>query len=186
MKLKEELLSIDAELGRLEERKREIYGLSVQAPEVEKVCEDSIATMLSEPDLFHRLEYPIEISGISFSGSLLSKRGVEKAGQLVKVRPCAEEFENKTFLGIYMGDYGRSVGCTLNRETLVLDIDVSGHNPTIWIPSMRRVVYGFDSWWGILRSEEDLRQITNENIDGIWYVQALRALTAGKGSAARE
>lgn len=175
MTSKEELASLEQEIKRLEARKRDLYRQSVDAPESEKLCENYFAEMLAEPEVFKTLEYPIEINGITFTGEFRSRSYV-KPGSLVRVRPCAAEFESKTFLGVYLGDYARSVGCSRNSKTGVLEVYVSGHNPTIWIPSRQSIVYGFNSWWGKIETEEQFREISDEAIDGVWYVQALKSL----------
>lgn len=176
MNLKEELARTDAELQCLEARKRELYRLSVEAPENEKICADYMAEVLGEPSLFKEIQYPLEITGISFSGKI-AESGHRPRG-LVSIRPCGKEFGGKTFLGLYLGDYARSMGCSLNPSTGVLEVYPASHNPAIWIPSLERIVFGCESWWGAIESEEQLRTITNETIDGIWYVQALKHLTA--------
>lgn len=181
MNLKEELQQVEAELARLEERKRRLYELSVQAPEHEKLCENGLAEMLAEPELVRSVRYPIEVTGIHFAGGLGPSPGLRKCG-LVRVRPCAEEFEGKTFLGLYIGDLARSVECSYNRQSGVLQVSAGHENPAIWIPSRERLVFGYESWWGPLKSEDQLREITSEQIDGIWYVQALKALVSGVGA----
>lgn len=185
MTLNEELKAIEADLKRLEDRKRQLYRLSVEAPENEKICEDHLAEMLGEPEIFKTLRYPIEINGITFSGTLHDARGRLKPGRLVRIRPCGKEFDAKTFLGLYLGDYARSVGCARNVKTGILEVYVGGHNPAIWIPSRGCIVYGFESWWGAIETEAQLKDLTNEAIDGIWYVQALKALTTAGPNASR-
>lgn len=181
--LSDELQTIEAELARLEARKCELYRQSVEAPENEKICANSLAEILAEPEIFQRIEYPISVYGITFSGDLHRARGRHKPGALVRVRPCEAEFDSKTFLGIYLGDYARSVGCARNPKTGVLEVYLVDNNPTIWIPSRERIVYGFDSWWGRIETVEELTAISDETIDGLFYVQALRTLTGGNASA---
>ena len=48
------------------------------------------------------------------------------------------------------------------------------------MPDLKRLVMGYESWWGIIESEEQLRQITNFDIENIWYVKALKALSDEK------
>lgn len=177
--LTQELQTIEADIKRLEKRKRKLYRMSVKAPENEKVCEDKVASLLGEPELFKTLEYPIPIYGVTFTGKLYHARGRNTPGTLAKVRPCEPEFENKTFLGIYLGDYAQSVGCSRNSTTGVLQVYLEGHNPMIWIPSRQRLVYGRNSFWGRIETVEQLTEISNETIDGLFYVQALKALTGG-------
>ncbi len=177
--LTDELQAIEAEVERLEARKRELYRQSVEAPENEKLCKDSLANLLGEPELFRNIEYPISIYGITFTGKLYHARGRDQPGRLVKVRPCAPEFEDKTFLGIYLGDYAQSVGCSRNWKTGVLEVYLVDHNPMMWIPSRGCLVYGHSSFWGRIETVEQLTAISNETIDGLFYVQAMKALMGG-------
>lgn len=179
--LKEELASIETKIAALEARKRELYRESVAAPEHAKLCQDHIAGMLADPDLFDRKWAPFEVTGIKFTGALVE--GARKAQGPVGIRPCDPELENKTFLGVYLGDYASTVSCGHNRETGVLEVSLSGHNPAIWVPSLQRIVFGRESWWYRLENEEQLAAISDEGIDGIWYVQAMRALMGAKGRA---
>lgn len=52
-------------------------------------------------------------------------------------------------------------------------------NPAIWVPDQNRIVWGMGSWWGIIEKEEDLKKITNQDIENVWYVKALKALADG-------
>jgi hypothetical protein len=157
--MKEELAAIDAEIERLENRRRELYQLSTQAPSHEKLCEDNLARLIAEPDLFKALAFPIEVTGVQFTGKYGLENGYPKR-KLVRIRPCAEEFSGKTFLGLYLGDLARTMGVSFNPETGVLEVFLSHHNPAIWVPSLERIIYGFESWWGPIESEEQLRAIT--------------------------
>ena len=60
----------------------------------------------------------------------------------------------------------------------MLHVSLSRHNPLIFIPSTGQVVLGAESWWGEIENPEKLREITNEDIDGLWYVQAMKSLTS--------
>src|SRR5690606_8793234 len=172
--LREELASIDEQLDALEQRKREIYRQSLTATEAEKICENHLAELLAEPDT-GTLRYPVSVTGIHFEGELAQdRRG--KANRLVRVRPCGEEFKGKTFLGIYLGDMARTVGCTYERESGVLTVHLAAHNPAIWVPKLSRVVFGCESWWGTIEAEDQLREISDETINGVWYVQAMKSL----------
>jgi hypothetical protein len=183
MTLREELASIDEQINALEEKRREIYHRSITAPEAEKICENTLAHLIAEPDC-GTLKYPVSVSGIHFEGTLVEDWR-KKANQLVRIRPCGEEFGGKTYLGLYLGDVARTVGCTYDRESGVLGVYVGVHNPAIWVPSLKRVIFGCESWWGVIESEAQLREISNEAIDGIWYVQAMKSLLEGKEADAQ-
>jgi hypothetical protein len=46
----------------------------------------------------------------------------------------------------------------------------------IFIPEVNEVVWGCGSWWGKIKSEDDLKTITDEDINNVWYVKALNQL----------
>jgi hypothetical protein len=105
-----------------------------------------------------------------------------EAGEFVSVRPVGDE---KTYLGIMLGDYAPpAVGFRIAKEdaekenpeaTVVISKGMG--NPAMWVPDLKRVVMGWGSWWGPIRREEDLHQITDVDIQNVWYVKALKALT---------
>ena len=53
------------------------------------------------------------------------------------------------------------------------------HNPAIWVPDLKKIVFGMESWWGVLRSRTISKQITDADIQNVWYVKALQALEGG-------
>lgn len=105
------------------------------------------------------IEYLLTIKGIE-------NRPIEKCGFghtvgcLVAVRPCDEEYGEKTYLGIYLGE-------------LPIQI-LSSYNPGIFVPELRKIVYGCGSWWREIKSVDELKAITDEDIENTWYVQLLQ------------
>lgn len=98
-----------------------------------------------------------------------------KAGW-VKIRPVAEEYGDKTYLGIYIGDVAQGFTTAYNPETEELMIGFSSFNPGIFVPALGKVIYGHSSWWGMLKTPEDLKDISDVDINDVWYMQALKAL----------
>ncbi len=96
------------------------------------------------------------------------------SGRFVKIRPCADEFENKTFIGIFIGDAARGSGVSIEDDKIVCSW--ASFNPAILIPELGRIVYGMESWWGLIKSEDDLKEITDLDIENVWYVKALKQL----------
>lgn len=125
------------------------------------------------------IEYPISVTEIKveeFDGKLLYH---EDVGKLAKVRPCGEEYGDKTYLGIFLGDIPCSPHISHNRETGVLNIRAHC-NPAIFVPELKKVVFGMESWWSIVQSEKDLdKEITDEVINNQWYVRMLKAMDGG-------
>jgi len=66
-----------------------------------------------------------------------------------------------------------------DRETKKLEISPFS-NPAIFLPEFNEIVWGIESWWGVIEKEDDLRQITDKDIQNIWYVKALKAVQEKK------
>lgn len=103
--------------------------------------------------------------------------GSTKCGDLVKVRSCRKEHGDGTFLGIFLGEIATSVGH--RHSGGVVTASPSMHNPAMFVPELGDIVYGYESFWSRIESEEDLSTvITEDTIRNVWYVQALRDLGA--------
>lgn len=170
MTLREELEAIEGQLTALYVRRKEIYQQSIAAPESEKVCPDWIAESGDTG-----FAYPIEVAGIA-NGETDAVHYRRDVGAFVAVRPVGKEYGGKTFLGIYVGDVASDVDCRFHRTTGILSIALGMHNPAIYVPDLKRIVFGYESWWAKLESPEDLRQISDKDIENVWYVKALRDL----------
>ena len=96
-----------------------------------------------------------------------------KPGSFVSVRVAGED---KTRLGIYLGEMRINVGAFRSETPDAIELKPVQANPCIFVFETGQLVYGIESWWGEIKSEEQLRQISNEDIDHVWYVKALRAL----------
>jgi hypothetical protein len=127
--------------------------------------------------------FPITVNKIKFDGGD-AYRGKRlfggKCGDFVSVRPCAERHGKKTFLGILIGEVAVSMGVVFDKKDGTLGVQRYGHNPMIFIPDLNEVVFGYESWWGPIRNADELRQITDEDIQNVWYVKALKALTSSE------
>jgi hypothetical protein len=122
------------------------------------------------------IPYPVEVSKIGILGNL---RARESVGSWVSVRPCADEYENKTFLGVYLGNLQNGAIETYNTLTKEVEIILTA-NPAIYVPDLKKIVWGCESWWGIIKSPEGLRKITNADIQNVWYVRALKELSGNE------
>lgn len=136
------------------------------------------------------MEFPVQVNGIRWadpSSPVIREKGfLTKCGDMVAVRPCAEEYENKTFLGILLGDVALNVNVSWDEEKSELVLDRGHYNPIIFIPDRNAIVYGCGSWWGRIKSEEQLKQITDEDIQNIWYVKALQQLAKDEDESNQE
>jgi len=103
---------------------------------------------------------------------------IRDTGAFVKVQPCADEFDGKTFLGIMIGDAALSSGVSVENDEIVCEW--ARFNPAILLLEQGKIVYGINSWWGRISSEDDLKEITALEIDNVWYVKALKQLNTQK------
>lgn len=111
--------------------------------------------------------FPIEVSSIEVTNS--HGRNLERIGKWVSVRPCDGD---KTYLGVYLGDLNLSPQLSWHSRTKVLSVHPH-KNPAIYVPDLKRVVWGMESWWGVIDKPEDLKKITDADIQNVWYVKAL-------------
>jgi len=100
-----------------------------------------------------------------------------KFGDFVSIRPCDEALGDKTFLGVMLGDLATSVSAEYDPGSKTLEIGFSLFNPAMFVPDLNRVLLGRESWWTLIESPEDLRKISDADIDNVWYVRALKAMT---------
>lgn len=125
------------------------------------------------------IKFPLEVNSVKISGNLGTKRH-ENCGKMVAIRPCAVEHEGKTFLGVYLGDFPISISESFDPIDKELSMVIM-RNPAIFIPDLNDIIYGCQSWWSIIEKESDLKQITDQDIQNVWYVKALKVLTDNGG-----
>lgn len=53
-------------------------------------------------------------------------------------------------------------------------------NPLIYVFETRTLVRGADSWWSRVESPDDLKKITDADIEATWYVKLLREMAKHK------
>lgn len=125
--------------------------------------------------------FPRYIAGINYEhlGKTLEEKCLSgtSTGDFVSVRPCDEECEGKTYLGVFLGNLALSMSIGYDAKTMTLFPQHTMHNPAMWVPELKRIVMGCGSWWGEIKNPEDLKNITNQDIENVWYVQALNALS---------
>lgn len=122
----------------------------------------------------------VEVVGVAFNSDnkIIREKLIfgGKQGDYVSIRPVSDNPENKTFLGLLLGDIATSISATYLSGDKRLFLAPAGHNPAIWVPDLNKIVYGYESWWGTIDSTEQLKQITDGDINNVWYVQALKQL----------
>ncbi|HBF3307016.1 TPA: hypothetical protein KOB88_001930 [Clostridioides difficile] len=121
------------------------------------------------------IEYPIEVYKINNKYRNKGHYKESKIGKFVKVRPCKKEYENKTYLGLYLGELSNSLSISYAPKTKELDIN-SGMSPAIFVFELNEIIYGNESFWGVIEREEDLKEISDSDIENLWYVKALKSI----------
>jgi hypothetical protein len=147
---------------------------------------EALLKALEEVQKEAEFEYPITVTLVEKKGRFVAEGRTCPCGTLVKIRPVVDEGEQpRTYLGIYIGDIATDVLLAFadDRSSLiapkrgVLKLLVGGNNPAIFVPALRRLVFGYESWWGPIKSPEEAEEaITDEDIENVPYVKALRAM----------
>ena len=130
-----------------------------------------------------KIEYPITVQRIAFdTGEPLQKELLfgGTRGDYVSVRPCGEQYEEKTFLGVMLGGLALGLGVRWDDQNGTLTVTRHGYNPAIFVPDLGEVIMGRESWWGKIESAEQIREITDADINSVWYVKALKAFDQGE------
>lgn len=123
------------------------------------------------------IEYPIEVSAINRNTVHSSYRD-SQIGKFASIRPCGEEC-NKTHLGLYLGDLPLDITVSHNPETKELNLSYMS-NPAIFVFDLNKIVYGMESWWSIIETKDDLKEITDLDIENVWYVKAMKSICNGQ------
>ena len=119
------------------------------------------------------IEYPITVDKID---TCPIEYNSEKIGEYVRIRPCAEKYENKTYLGTYIGELPMCNRVQYNEKTNELSV-VPVMNPAIYVPKLKKIIFGAESWWGFITSREEfnsITEITDEEIRSQPYFKLLK------------
>lgn len=120
------------------------------------------------------IEYPLTIQGIDNKGIDTSGLGRD-CGALCEISPCGKGHEGKSYIGIYLGDLPISITTSYSRETGILT-NRTMNNPAIFVPELKKIIYGCESWWREIESIEDFKGISKEDIENTWYVKLLKIM----------
>ena len=119
-------------------------------------------------------ENPISIKELK-TDSLNIENRYGETGTLVACRPCDEQYKDKTYLGFYLGELPAMQWPSVNKDEQKIQM-MTIRNPAMFVPEIGKVIWGAGSWWKIINSVEEFREITNEDINNTWYVQLARAI----------
>jgi hypothetical protein len=97
-------------------------------------------------------------------------------GTLVRVRPATDDPNERTHLGIYLGDMIFDVTVAYSAKSSEMFVS-DQRNPAIFVPKLRKIVWGIESWWSAIKTPEEVeKQITDDDIANIPYVKVLKEL----------
>lgn len=120
------------------------------------------------------LEFPLTIQGIENKEIDTNGFGPE-CGCLCEISPCGQEYQGKSYIGIYLGELPFSIYTSFDDKTGILK-NQTMNNPAIFVPELKKIIYGCESWWRKIERIEDFRGISEEDIQNTWYVQLLKGL----------
>lgn len=129
------------------------------------------------------IKYPITVQKIEFKVEepIHAKGfGSAKPGEFVAVRSCKKEHGDKTRLGLMLGFVPIHNAAVWDEKTGTLTFEHFGGNPAMFVFDLNEVVLGCGSWWGKIKDENHLKEITNDDINNVWYVKALKQLAERK------
>lgn len=120
------------------------------------------------------IEFPLTIDNIDVQ-PIKTESWSAKTGDFVAVRPCGKEYGGKTYFGIFISNLPIQSTVSFNEETRTLRVSTID-NPAMLVPELNKIIYGCGSWWHKIRSEKDLREITDGDINDTWYVKMAHQL----------
>lgn len=121
------------------------------------------------------IEYPLTINGIENDKIDFFGLG-HTCGELCEIKPCGDEYNNKSYLGIYLGDLPINIYSTYNKESGILK-NSTMNNPAIFVPKLKKIIFGCESWWRTIKSIDDFKGISEEDINNVWYVKLLKEMS---------
>lgn len=170
MKAKQELLDTIDELKELVKPWNKFIDLF--SKDVAKSTMAKINKLLSRIRLELKLA---KLKEVRFpTGKAVRDTAAYDVGSLVKIRPVHEEYGGKTYLGFLLGEIATSISIGVDDDAITAEY--SHYNPAIFVPELNRVIYGYESWWGVIKDESELLNITDKDIENVWYVQHLKKM----------
>lgn len=126
------------------------------------------------------IEYPISVTKIKNNKDEYDLYH-EYVGQACEVRIADEK---QTHIGIHLGSLPTGIVSSYDQKTGILENNMM-NNPAIFVPTLKRIVWGYESWWRVLKEDDVPQGISDADIDEIPYVKLLRSM-AKPNTAAQE
>ena len=121
------------------------------------------------------IEYPITVHGIK--NAPIHTDGGYPCGTLCEV--TLAEDTKKSYLGLYIGNLPHAIQTSFDPKTGTLSNNAVT-NPAIYVFELKRIVYGYESWWRTIESVKDFKGISEKDIENTWYVRLLKTLEQDK------
>jgi hypothetical protein len=147
---------------------------------------DALFKAMAEAQEQSEYELPITVTEIQKKGQFVADHPMCACGTLVRIRPVTDKGDKaQTYLGIFIGAIATDLFTLFvdDKSSLItpkrgaLKLLVGGNNPAIFVPALRRLVFGYESWWAPIENPEDAeRMITDEDIKNVPYVKAIKAM----------
>lgn len=114
------------------------------------------------------IQFPVTVAGIKTRNC--EPQYAFKQGTLVTIRPANDE---ATYMGVYLGDLPMMLTTSLNETSHILTVSAVP-NPAFWVFGLERIVFGAESWWQKVKTPDDLKAITDADIQNQFYVKLLK------------
>ena len=83
------------------------------------------------------IQYPIQVSRINFDDRIdLNEPDI---GRFVRIMPCGEEYEDKTYLGLFLGDLPVDIRVRHNSSSGELSVGFR-ENPAIFVFALNKII----------------------------------------------
>lgn len=115
------------------------------------------------------IEYPVTINGIENKEIETTSLG-HTVGCLCEIRPCDERYQHKSYLGIYLGELPISIVSNLDNNGILTNSALT--NPAIFVPALKKIIYGCESWWREIKDINDFKSI-DKDTKNQWYGKSI-------------
>ena len=136
------------------------------------------STMAKINRLLSRIKLELELAKLKDVNFQETKVIRESTGSLVKIRPVGEEYGGKTYIGFLLGEIATGISVGVNDDAII--VSHNHYNPAIFVPELKKVIFGYESWWGVIKDESELMDITDNNIENVWYVKHFKDIVRTK------
>lgn len=125
------------------------------------------------------IEFPLTIDQLDIQSIEPSTLYADRIGSPCAIRLAGND--PKTYIGIFLGELPYQIHASVFIQNNTLSC-YPLYNPAILVPELKRIVYGYESWWKTLESPEDFKEITGADIQSQWYVQMFQHMMKGEST----